>query len=133
MGQPVVDDTGAPAAASPNALLHEASLKTETREVPARTVVELPSTAARSTDSPALAAKPANSKSVEKPGLAAAQSTAKKQAEKAVPAPAKKVVDKPVAVAAKPVTKAVRLAKVDPLAPLPGKHSATSKDSTADR
>ena len=32
------DDSGAPPAAAPSALLHQASLKTETREVPARTV-----------------------------------------------------------------------------------------------
>jgi hypothetical protein len=125
VGQPDVDDSGAPTAA-PNALLHEASLKTETREVPARTAVELPSTVARSTENPANAAKPANSKSVQKPGLAAAQSTPMK-------APAKKVVDKLVVVISKPVTKPLRLAKVDPLAPLPARHSATSKDSTADR
>jgi hypothetical protein len=133
VGQPDVDDAGAPTGATSNALLHEASLKTETREVPARTVVELPSTAAKSTDNPALAAKPANPRSVEKPGLAAAQPPAKKAPAKAVSATAKKVVDKPVVAAAKPVTKPVRLAKVDPLAPLPGKHSATTKDTTADR
>jgi len=133
MGQPVVDDSGAPTAVGPNTLLHEASLKTETREVPARTVVELPSTAAKSTDKPAIAAKPATPKSVEKPGLAAAQSMAKKTPAKAVSPTAKKVVDKPVIAAAKPVTKPVRLAKVDPLAPLPARHHVTSKDSTADR
>ena len=133
MGQPGVDDSGAPTASGPNPLLHEASLKIPTREVPVRTVVELPSTAAKSTDKPAIAAKPANPKSVEKPGLAAAQTTAKKVPAKAVSPAPKKVVDKPVVVASKPVTKPIRLAKVDPLAPLPVKHNATSKDSTADR
>ena len=133
VGQPDVDDSGAPTAGAPNPLLHEASLKTETREVPTRTVVELPSTAPKSTDKPAIAAKPAIPKSLEKPGLAAAHSTTKTQTPEPVKAPAKKVVDKPMVAASKPVTKPIRLAKVDPLAPLPAKHHATSKDSTADR
>jgi hypothetical protein len=46
---------------------------------------------------------------------------------------AKKSVDKPAVAAAKPVTKPVRLAKADPLAPLPVRHSGNSRDSTADR
>ena len=69
----------ADAQSRPSALLHEASLKTETREVPARTVVTLPpTTATKSTDKPVTAAKPAHHKSADKPGLAAAQSSAKK-------------------------------------------------------
>ena len=139
VGQPETDDSGAPAAVAPSALLHEASLKTETREVPARSVVELPQTTAKSTDKPATAAKPAIIKLVEKPGLAAAQpgrtvghKTASRQLASAPKATAKKSVDKPVGAASKPVTKPVRLAKVDPLAPLPAKHSGHSKDATAD-
>src|SRR6185503_9386713 len=94
VGQPDTDDSGASATAvRPNALLHEASLKTETREVPARTVVALPLTTAKSTDRPATSAKPAQSNSVVKPGLAAAQS--KKPAQKPVQTAAKKSVDKP--------------------------------------
>ncbi|MES2137500.1 MAG: hypothetical protein V4502_10645 [Pseudomonadota bacterium] len=138
VGQPASDESGQPAATRPNALLHEASLKTETREVPARTVAELPLAAVpKSTDKPATAARPAASKSVDKPGLAAAQSMPRKPAAKpaltaARPA-AKKSVDKPALAAARPVTKPVRLAKLDPLAPLPAKHSTKSRDSTADR
>jgi hypothetical protein len=135
VGEPETDDSGAPTAAAPNALLHQASLKTETREVPARTVVELPPTAARSTDKPANAAKPATIKFVEKPGLAAAQPI-KKAAEKLAPKQAsaapKKTVDKPAVATARAVTKPVRLAKVDPLAPLPVRHSGHSRDTTAD-
>jgi hypothetical protein len=134
LGQPEADESGVPAAVSRNALLHEASLKTETREVPARSVVALPQTAAKFTDNPANAAKPAPRKSVEKPGLAAAQPAAKKPAPKQVAAAAKpapkKSVDKLAVASARPVTRPVRLARVDPLAPLPVKHS---KDSTADR
>ena len=129
LGQPDADESGAPTAVAPSALLHEASLKTETREVPARMVVVLPPTTAKSTDKSANAAKPASIKSVEKPGLAAAQ-LPRKTAPKAGPIAAKKSVDKVILASAKPVTKPVRLAKVDPLAPLPAKHS---KDSTADR
>ena len=55
-------------------------------------------------------AKPAPKKAVDKPGLAAAHST--------------KAVDKPVLAIAKPVTRPVQLAKVDPLAPLPDRHNA---------
>jgi len=122
VGQPDTGDSGVAAAAvAPSALLHEASLKTETREVPARTVVALPLTTAKSTDKPATSAKPATKPSVEKPGLAAAQS--RKPA-------AKKSVDKPAVVTAQAVTRPVRIAKVDPLAPLPAKHA---KGLTAER
>jgi len=122
VGQPETDDSGVAApAVAPSALLHEASLKTETREVPARTVVALPLTTAKSTDKPATSAKPATKPSVEKPDLAAAQS--RKPA-------AKKSVDKPAVVTAQAVTRPVRIAKVDPLAPLPAKHA---KGLTAER
>jgi len=135
--EPESNDSGAPAAVAPRALLREASLKIQTREVPARSVVELPPMTPKATDKPALAAKPALQKSVAKSGLAAAQSPAKKVAERtpsAVPkTPAKKSVDKPATQAAKAVTKPVRIAKADPLAPLPAKHSGKSKDFTADR
>jgi hypothetical protein len=133
VGEPETDDSGAPAATAPNSLLHQASLKTETREVPARTVVILPQTIAKSTDKPVTAAKPAPRVSVEKPGLAATQQAPRKLDAKPVAATAKKSVDKPSVAAAKPVTKPVRLARVDPLAPLPGRHSGNSKDSTAER
>ena len=133
LGQPETDDSGAPAAVGPSALLHEASLKTEMREVPARTVVELPPATARSTDKPAIAAKPATRPSVEKSGLAAAQPAARKPVAKQVAATPKKTVDKPALAASTPVTKPVRLAKVDPLAPLPARHPGNSKGSTTDR
>ena len=142
-------------AASPRSLLHEASLKTETREVPTRTDVELPPTPARTTDKPATAAKPAKDRSVGKSGLAAAQAGTKrsekvkvagresvKKASATIPpkktasapksAP-KKSVDKPIIAAAKPVTKRVQIAKVDPLAPLPGRHSGNSKGPATER
>jgi hypothetical protein len=150
IGEPETDDSGAQAAPAPATLLHQASLKTGTREVPARQVASLPQAAAKSTDKPATAAKPALKTSVEKPGLAAAQADKKPAAKpapkqaavapkpsqkqatvtsKAVP---KKSVDKPVIALAKPMTKPVHLAKVDPLAPLPAKHSGHSRDTTAD-
>jgi len=145
IGQPVTDDSGAVAAPSRSQLLHQASLKTETREVPVRAAAEMPPAAVqKSTSKPATAATPAGKKGVDKPGLAAAQPSrkiAKKGAsavqpdKKAQPtaAASKKVVDKPVRAAAKPVTKPVRAAKTDPLAPLPGKRSAKPKDTTAAR
>lgn len=108
---------------SPKQLMREASLKTETREVPAKPAAAPPRQPAdlKSADRPVTAAKPVDRKSADKPGLAAAKSTAK-------PA-TKKIVDKPELGSAKAVTKPVRLAKTDPLAPLPAKGaSKPSKD-----
>ncbi|HEX5258169.1 MAG TPA: hypothetical protein VFW35_05240 [Sphingomicrobium sp.] len=121
LAQPQTDDPAA-AAAAPDALLHEASLKTETREVPAKAAVAVPQRPApKSTDRPVTAAKPAPSKSVDMPGLAAAKMLQKKS------------VDKPALASAKPVTKRVQVAKIDPLAPLSAKHSGHSKDAPTGR
>ena len=121
LGQPATDESGARVAA-PIALLHQASLKTETREVPAKAAVALPERPApTSANKPVTAAKPALPKSADKPGLAAAK-----------PMP-KKSVDKPAVATAKPVTKHIEIAKVDPLAPLPAKHSGHSKDAPTGR
>jgi len=135
VGEPEADDVIAPAAESPRELIHQASLKTETREVPARTAVETPLTAGqKSADKPVTAAKPAQHSSADKPGLAAAQSKAPKAPASAQPKLAdakisrKKSVDKPALAAARPMTKRVELAKTDPLAPLPDKHSGRTKE-----
>lgn len=137
VGEAATDDSGAPAAVSAGALLHDASLNIRTREVPARPVAALPqATVQKSTGKPVSAAKPALTKTVDKPGLAAAQTTRKGGAAASsaqADAAPQKTVDKPAAAAARPVTKPVRLAKIDPLAPLPAKHPARTKDSTADR
>ena len=126
IGQAATDDGGAPAAAEPRTLLHEASLKTGTREVPSAPAALKPLQAAgsNSTARPVTAAKPASKKAVDKPGLAAAKSP--------------KAVDKPTLVSAKAMTKPVRIAKVDPLAPLSDRHSPKtvskpSKDSHTGR
>jgi len=152
VGQAETDDSGAPApaaAAAPapaptgmaaRSLLHEASLSTETREVPARRVVALPQAAAKPMGTLAAAAKPVPSRPMKKQDLAAAQHL-QKVAEKPLltssatrsHAPAKKSVDKLALVTARTMTKPVRLAKVDPLAPLPAKHSGHSKDIAAER
>jgi hypothetical protein len=111
IGEATSDDAATAAAPQPRSLLHEASLKTGTREVPSEPAALKPLKPAgsKSTALPATAAKPAHQKAVDKPGLAAAH-------------PAKSV-DKPALVLARPVTKRVQLAKVDPLAPLPDRHS----------
>jgi hypothetical protein len=155
LGAPETEASVPAATASPRALLHEASLKTETREDLARTAAVLPPATSRTIDKPANAAKPAQGKSVAKPGLAAAQ-FAKKSADKArlataqttkkpaelhlaaKPAAAsktqpKKSVDKPIIAMTKAVTKPVRIAKVDPLAPLPAKHSGNLRGSATER
>ena len=118
IGEAGMDDAGAPTGVAQGTLLHQASLKTETREVPAMPAAELPPAAgSKSAERPATAAKPAKKMFADKPGLAAAQHAPKKS------------VDKPVLAAAKPVTKPLRLAKNDPLAPLPDRRSAkASKD-----
>lgn len=136
VGQPATDDSGA--TTIPSGLLHEASLKTETREVPAKTAVQSPLPAgSKSADMPVTAAKPALSRSADKPGLAAAKSLAPKlshqQASTAAKLQPKKSVDKPVVAHSQPVTKRVQLAKTDPLAPLPEKHSGRTKDSPTGR
>jgi hypothetical protein len=137
LGQAETDDSGAAAPAQADSLLHQASFKTETREVPAKAVAATPrQSAVKSTDRPVTAAKPALVQSADKPGLAAAKSMPAKAPATHSPPPAKgaakKSVDKPATVAARPVTKPVRLAKTDPLAPLADAHSKP-RDSTADR
>jgi len=136
VGQPETDDSGAPTAQPATqpvgGLLHQASLKIPTREVPARSVAELPHATAKAPDKSATVAKPASKKSVAKPDLAAAHPLAKK-APKVVPAAVKKSVDKPASSTGRSVTKPVRIAKVDPLAPLPAKRSGHNKDVAAER
>ena len=110
IGEAETDDAGAPTSVEPRALIHQASLKTGTREVPSEPAALKPLKPAgsKSTDKPVTAAKPAPKKAVDKPGLAAAKPS--------------KAVDKPALGLARPVTKPVHMAKVDPLAPLPDKH-----------
>jgi len=140
LAEPAAPDSAAQAAMPPSSMIHQASLKTETREVPARTVAELPQPIAmKSADKPVTAAKPAQHSSADKPGLAAAQSHAAKAASRAPAQVAdakishKKSVDKPALAAAKPMTKRVELAKTDPLAPLPEKHSGRTKETPTGR
>jgi hypothetical protein len=124
-----VQDAAVPAATPPSSMIHQASLKTETREVPARTIAALPQPIAmKSADKPVTAAKPAQHSSADKPGLAAAQS---KVADAKISH--KKSVDKAALAAAKPMTKRVELAKTDPLAPLPEKHSGRTKETPTGR
>ncbi|MEO7278051.1 MAG: hypothetical protein ABIW33_08515 [Sphingomicrobium sp.] len=148
-GGAATDDGGAPvsggsavvpegAASTPAQLLHQASLKTQMREVPARTDVAAPRPpVGNSTDRPAATAKPVTKTSVDKPGLAAVHSSVTTASTRPLPTTAgvtrKKVVDKPAATASRPVTKPVRLANSDPLAPLPVKQAARHRDSTAAR
>jgi hypothetical protein len=140
VGEVETDDSGAPAAAAPSVLLHQASLKTTvdaknsgTREVPAQSVAMPLPAGSKSKDKPVTAAKPALPKSQDKPGLAAAKPASHKVAVEQVTKSQKKTVDKPAAAATAPVTKPVRLAKTDPLAPLPATHSTKPRASNADR
>ena len=123
IGEDATDDSGAvasdPSAIAPRNLIHEASLKTGTREAPAKDAATLPRAAdLKSTDRPVTAAKPATKVSADKPGLAAAKTVEKKS------------VDKLAAAQSKPMTKLARIAKTDPLAPLDDKPARkTTKDS----
>ena len=87
-------------------------------------------TGAKSTDRPATTAKPATRKSLDRPGLAAAQPAKKPPAPDAKATP-KKAVDKPQLATAKPVTKRVQVAKTDPLAALVA--TAKAKDPATAR
>ena len=138
--RPLAEPAAPDSTATPSSMIHQASLKTETREVPARTAVEMPLTARqKSADKPVTAAKPAQHSSADKPGLAAAQSHAGKAAPRGptqVPDAKishKKSVDKPALAAARPMTKRVELAKTDPLAPLPDKHPGRTKETPTGR
>ena len=91
IGEPARDDSGAIARPAPTELLHQASLKIQTREAPARSVPAPRQAGQMSTGRPVAAAKPVANNSVDKPGLAAANR----------------------------VTRPTRVARVDPLAPLP--------------
>jgi len=129
IGEAETDDAGAPVPVAARGMLHEASFKTDAgmREVPSKPAAPAPLAAVgfkSAENKPAAAAKPAPKKAVDKTGLAAAH-------------PAK-AVDKHVLASAKPVTKPIRLAKADPLAPLPDRHlsksvSKTSKDQHTGR
>ena len=104
IGQESIDEAGGVASVAPTKLLHDASLKTETREAPASAAATPQRAANTFADRPVAAVRPANKMPVDRPGLAAAKP--------------KKSVDKTVTATVKPVTKPVRIAKSDPLAPL---------------
>ena len=113
-----------PKAVSTKDLLHTASVRRvipsdEDRTARRKDDATKPATASTA---PSSAKSSAPSKSSGRPATPAAVG--------AVKTAAKKSVDKAGGAAAKPVTKPVRLAKADPLAPLPeSKSSRTSKDS----
>ena len=122
-------------------LMREASLKIPVRDIeeeaapvvrpqPRKAVEADPKPVAKKTVEPAkVAAKKVETKLAAQPVKAAA-APAKKPA-----AADKKAGDKKVEAVAKPVTKPVRMAKVDPLAPLPAKanQKKTAKDSGSAR
>jgi hypothetical protein len=128
---PLVDngpaaESGAGATSTAAQLMRQASLK-----LPEREMVESAPKAA-----PRKLAEPARATDTEQKAVKAAEKkpapvNAQKPAETKPSATAKKAGDKKTEAAAKPVTKPVRLAKVDPLAPLPAKANSkkTAKDS----
>jgi hypothetical protein len=138
LDQPQAQDPGTAAPTGSSPLLHEASLKTETREVPARAAAAMPSAAVmKSADKPVTAAKPAQSKFADKPGLAAAHPKAARSPARegavhgilAATSKQKKSVDKPAPGTSKAMTKRIEIAKTDPLAPLPVRHPGKTKDA----
>jgi hypothetical protein len=144
IGEAGKDEAGAPTrmepSANPRQMLQQASYSIQTREVPAEKVAEMPQAAAsKSKDRPATTAKPAARKSADQPGLAAAKLAAPRTAAKptanttpaTAKAAAKKSVDKTPLAASRPLTKPVRLAKTDPLSPMPAKRSTSKETATA--
>ena len=135
--QPLLGEAGArepqPPTLASGALLHEASFKTEVREVP----VEKAAVAAAPRPSVAKSANkaPAPTKlALAKPGprLTTAKSVPTRASEAKAAKPAqKKSVDKPGLATVHAVTKHIEIAKTDPLAPLPDRHSR--KDSPTGR
>ncbi len=113
---------------SRNELLHTASLK---RTLPPAVKVgeEAPAAAKPATriKAPQTDAKPAAAKA--KVAAPEAKPAEKKLASLTPKSPPKKTVDKTAAAAPKPVTKQPKLAKSDPLAPLPTSKSKPAKDS----
>lgn len=104
-----------PPSNSPQQLIHEASLKVETREVPAAAALVAPA-AARAKP---VTAKPAVQKSKAEPASA-------------TKTPAKKPVPK-LSIASAQAQKPIRLAEADPLAPLPtGKSHTTHSQQSRD-
>ena len=125
-GEQRADGAGASVPAA--RLMREASLKIPVREIePAvvPTVRATPRKTGEGVSKPAPRKVPDTAKSADAK-LAAAKPA--KTVETKAPAKDQKAGDKKVALAAKPVTKPIRTAKVDPLAPLPA--SAKSKKTT---
>jgi hypothetical protein len=116
-GEPAME-SGAGATSTAAQLMRQASLK-----LPLRETIGVEAAREPSPRRLAEAVKPPESKQ------------AKAVEKKAVSAPPKKAGDKKVETAAKPVTKPVRMARVDPLAPLPGKANSkkTARDSGSAR
>lgn len=126
-GEPAAESgAGAPSTAAQ--LMRQASLKLPDRDTPAaepekRTAPHKVAAPAKSTETKPKAVKAAETKP--------APVKAQRAAETKPTAPPKKAGDKQAEAATKPVTKPVRMAKVDPLAPLPAKANPkkTTKDS----
>jgi len=130
-GEPAVESgAGAPSTAAQ--LMRQASLKLPDREEPAAEPVIPPA--------PHKVAEPAKGADTKQKTVRAAEMKpapvkAQKPAETKPALTSKKAGDKKVEAAAKPVTKPVRMAKVDPLAPLPVKSNSkkTAKESGSAR
>ena len=129
-------ESGAGATSTAAQLMHQASLK-----MPVRDVILEP-TERPQQRKPVQTASKSFTHSLASPAKEPAAKAAKPASEARVKASQpkssvneKKAGDKKVEAAAKPVTKLVRLAKVDPLAPLPAKANSkkTAKDSGSAR
>ena len=127
-GEPRADGAGASVPAA--RLMREASLKIPVREIEPSalpTVKAAPRKAVEAVSKPAPRKVPETAKSTD---MKAAAAKPAKTVETKPTAKDQKAGDKKPAIAAKPVTKPMRTAKVDPLAPLPA--SANSKKTIRD-
>jgi hypothetical protein len=133
-GEPRADGAGASVPAAQ--MMHEASLK-----IPVRDVIVEPAERPQQRKPVQTASKSfiySLASPAKEPEAKAAGATSEAHVKAPQPKPSvneKKAGDKKVEAAAKPVTKPVRLAKVDPLAPLPAKANSkkTAKDSGSAR
>jgi hypothetical protein len=117
----MVSDDGETSASTGGPLLHQASLKVRVADDSAA-----PAKAAKQPDAPARTDASARKDSAQPKTVATDKTAHAKTVDK-------KSTEKKVVAATKPVTRAAKLAKADPLAPLPTKHGTAHKDSVSAR
>ena len=140
LAEPETDEAGAPAAVAttPRGLLQVASYWPLSRWWPVRWPASCPPAAPNYTETRPHAPTPPHTPSLQTRGRAAAHPVKMASVDKPLkvdvhPSKLAKTVDKQPIVTAKVLTKPIRIAKADPLAPLPAHHNGNSKGIAAQR